>query len=1036
MRKILTIVMLMVTVAVSAQTVKRLRVYQNNGVVDTLLIQPGSTIAHSRLNPDGQQHPDYVSLIVTISNLQRQFLLADIDSLVLPNGHTVVFRGRTADLPLLQEGAGRRLGAPLHTSFSGTFPGGSGVTYYWTENDHIRLETGQESRATGLTNDNREASFVFEDFEEGADQLVVYYPDREVTIQTHQTQTGANNSDHIGVSGDCGVATATRDDTPPGEDGGGYSFSLRHQAAYLCFLPHTDHLPSVRVTKIDVACSHPIAGTYEMAPAGLIDSRATSKTISLDLVPSPASERDFFLGHNRATEQDSCAAYMVIAPQSETQTFTVTYHLVDTLSRFTTTYQQTFSLRPQANTVYPVGCRIPESLFQTVDMGYDYQWSSVNVGSDLPNESGDFHTWQAAQDALTDDWNIPAEDAVSELVDKCTWTWGNFNGTDGWMVEGTNNGNVEIGVPRIFLPQGGYKDGGTTQHTANGYYWTDGGDATVAIQPALILSPTTRQKADMAATLAMNTRPTKAIPREYRIPYSGTEYLDLRTHGPGCHVKVYDHAGPDANYDNNANGCLLITCAEGYKLNITGRVSTEEYGSPCDPFEVYDGATTSAPMIAQVWCPNRTVNATTTSNQALLRFASDTGKNEAGVDVTVTIQRTYSKYHVTFADVVGGTMTASTTEANPEDTITLTAHPADGYILDHIKIETDGEVLTLYEDDPMLKLSSSLVSRHYLMNDTVCTVNANWYNDQSTFLMPYGDVVVTPFFITNTMADYVWMAAHDTTYVRREYLQRLLDSGVDAFRFCDNTGPTGQFDAWGAVDGSHTQRRSYLYVDAPVGYVVEINGRICSEPGYDILYAYDGNSLDNPQLMQESGRVDLNTWRTEPFAATTHTNRALLYFDADWGNNGMGYDGTMRLVPCTPTEYRIPAHGRLDLHRELVEYDINQHITSLKVYDHAGPDANYASNVNGMLLMELPEGWRAHVYGTLNTEDYATESDPLGVYDGTTTDAPCLFYQWGQGQTVDVTTTSNKVLLYFKSDSGTESSGVDLTVDFIPPVTP
>ena len=252
MRKIVTTIMLMVAVAVSAQTAKRLRVYQQGGAVDTLTMTNGSTIAHSRLDLDGQQHSDYVSLIVTTNQLQHQYLLSTIDSLVFPNGHTVVFRGMTAGLPLLQEGAGGRLGAPFRTSFSGTFPGGSGVTYYWTENDHIRLDVGYESRAKNLTNSNTEADFLFEDADLDADAYTVYYPDKQVTILSHQTQTGANNTEHIGPSGDCGVATATRDDIPPsgGDGGDSYSFSLQHKAAYLCFLPYIDHLPSVRLEKI------------------------------------------------------------------------------------------------------------------------------------------------------------------------------------------------------------------------------------------------------------------------------------------------------------------------------------------------------------------------------------------------------------------------------------------------------------------------------------------------------------------------------------------------------------------------------------------------------------------------------------------------------------------------------------------------------------------------------------------------------------------------------------------------------------------
>ena len=454
MRKILTIIMLMVAVAVSAQTFKRLRVYQNDGVVDTLTMTYGSTIAHSRLDLNGQQHPDYVSLIVTTNQLQHQYLLSAIDSLVLPNGHTVVFRGRTAGPPLLQEGAGGR----LYSSFSGTFPGGSGVTYYWTENDHIRLDVGYESRAKNLTAGNTQADFLFEDADLDADAYTVYYPDKQVTILSHQTQTGANNTEHIGPSGDCGVATATRDDTPPlgGDGGGSYSFSLQHKAAYLCFLPHIDHLPSAKVTRIELYCEKPIAGTYSISKAGLYDGVNTSYTIALDLIPQ--QENDFFIGHDKMAEQDSVAAYMVIAPQNANRSFVATYYVTDTLSRISKVYHQPFSFQPVANKVYPITYNIQDEDFRTIDLGLSVRWSNVNVQSDTPNGMGrSFATVEEANAALTEasgvtDWLMPDADQTEEILNHCQWTWDTYNGQTGYIVTGASPSSDDGHVHRIFLP--------------------------------------------------------------------------------------------------------------------------------------------------------------------------------------------------------------------------------------------------------------------------------------------------------------------------------------------------------------------------------------------------------------------------------------------------------------------------------------------------------------------------------------------------------------------------------------------------------
>nr|MCR5152900.1 hypothetical protein [Prevotella sp.] len=201
MRKLLTIlIVLFFAVVAHAQSNKRIRIYQHNGAVDTLLMQNGSTITHSRLDLQGQKHDDIVSII--ISNVSpvpvpvnvpvynpvpvetRQYLIADIDSIVTPNGKRVVFRA-VSEVPV-------PVNVPVkRTSFSGTFPGtaaSGNVIFYWTENDHIRLDVGDESRAETLTSDKRGADFIFDDLDDSVGSYVVYYPDKTVTIPTVQTQ--------------------------------------------------------------------------------------------------------------------------------------------------------------------------------------------------------------------------------------------------------------------------------------------------------------------------------------------------------------------------------------------------------------------------------------------------------------------------------------------------------------------------------------------------------------------------------------------------------------------------------------------------------------------------------------------------------------------------------------------------------------------------------------------------------------------------------------------------------------------------------
>ena len=490
MKRILTILTITITLTltITAQTARPLRVYLASGVVDKMALSSGSSLYHSRLDLDGVEHDDYVSLVIADGDGERRYMLSQVDSLVMPNGRRVVFQGSMTVQPsearLVTEDSedSNANGGPLRSSFSGHFPGqGQGnVTFYWTENDRIRLDVGYESRARQLTNNKTDAQFVFDSADLDAASYTVYYPGKSVTILSEQTQTGADNSDHIGPSGDCGTATAMLNDNVNANDNGTYSFTLEHKAAYLCFLPHIDYLPSVRIEKIVLTCNNAIAGTYQLASGGLYNSSATSNTITLNLIPQQQS--DFFLGHSITTEQDSCAAYMVIAPQDASRSFTATYYLTDTLSHISKVYRQTFSFQPLANTVYPISCNIRDTEFRTIDLGLSVRWSNVNVNATEPSKEGSvFASELEANAALTalsgvTDWLMPDADQQEEILEKCQWTWGVYNGVVGYFVSGVVPSQEYGTVLRIFLP------------------WTGGGG-----QPST------------AACLSANFRPVEAL---------------------------------------------------------------------------------------------------------------------------------------------------------------------------------------------------------------------------------------------------------------------------------------------------------------------------------------------------------------------------------------------------------------------------------------------------------------------------------------------------------------------------------------------
>jgi len=142
-------------------------------------------------------------------------------------------------------------------------------------------------------------------------------------------------------------------------------------------------------------------------------------------------------------------------------------------------------------------------------------WATCNVGADSPEDYGDYFAWgetepkevydwstykwgNGAENSLTkyctysffgyngfvdnktelepeDDaayvnwgssWRIPTFIQQDELAQKCSSTWTNLNGVDGFLFTGPNGNS-------LFLPAAGYKDGNSIiMNVVSGAYWS------------------------------------------------------------------------------------------------------------------------------------------------------------------------------------------------------------------------------------------------------------------------------------------------------------------------------------------------------------------------------------------------------------------------------------------------------------------------------------------------------------------------------------------------------------------------------------
>jgi len=112
-------------------------------------------------------------------------------------------------------------------------------------------------------------------------------------------------------------------------------------------------------------------------------------------------------------------------------------------------------------------------------------------------------------------------------------------------------------------------------------------------------------------------------------------------------------------------------------------------------------------------------------------------------------------------------------------------------------------------------------------------------------------------------------------------------------------------------------------------------------------------------------------------------------------------------------------------------------ITSCKVYDDGGAEANYSDYCNGYALFTAPEGKAWQLTGKVKSE-YG--SDFMVPYDGDTTTQLIDFYYYGKhtGDGEDIgglVTFSNQMLIRFYSDYLVNYEGLDLTAELIDPIT-
>ena len=172
-------------------------------------------------------------------------------------------------------------------------------------------------------------------------------------------------------------------------------------------------------------------------------------------------------------------------------------------------YQAGFLMPLDRNiTLYAIWSETPG---YAVDLGLSVKWATCNVGAASPQEFGDFFAWGEISPKNTytwdnykwgseynltkycyhsqwgrvdnigilesiddvaivewgNDWRMPTDAEMQELINNCNWTWTTIGGINGYEVTSKSNGNS------IFLPAAGYyNQSSNTKSGSAGNYWS------------------------------------------------------------------------------------------------------------------------------------------------------------------------------------------------------------------------------------------------------------------------------------------------------------------------------------------------------------------------------------------------------------------------------------------------------------------------------------------------------------------------------------------------------------------------------------
>ena len=188
------------------------------------------------------------------------------------------------------------------------------------------------------------------------------------------------------------------------------------------------------------------------------------------------------------------------------------------------------------------------------------------------------------------------------------------------------------------------------------------------------------------------------------VPKSGTEYYNMS----GDTVAIYDHAGPNAEYDNSCNGTLVVTAPNNNMiLSISGSYNLE---SNYDKLYIYDGVGTDG-LLATLTGSSVSMPIVSTQNTVTIKFKSEGSETGSGFNLSVTAiesEPEMCNYYVILSDDTVVSVGASVTIAAMVN--------GDAYPFEFTWYKND-------ETEPLFPPTSGLYDSHVVVPESSAIVN-------------------------------------------------------------------------------------------------------------------------------------------------------------------------------------------------------------------------------------------------------------------------------------------------------------------------